>query len=369
MGKTLMNKSVKELISGFAIGTANIIPGVSGGTFLLIFGLYERVIAALNGLSLATIKELGALKWDMFTHPLNKEKRQAFFAKVNELDLFFVARLMGGAVVAILLLSSLMEYLIAEQFVPTYSFFWGLILASILVPYKLIKKRTAFLLLPALLGTALTFGVAASVNPYDKTMEKSAHYEQRVTSSSNQSAQQATEVSSSRFSYKGIYTPQEFFWIALTGAIAISAMILPGVSGSLVLLLLGQYLAVLMAISGAKYLQLDQILFLVTFMVGMGIGVLLFVRIINWFFAKHHDGTIAFLTGLILGSLWALWPFKEWISEPHFIKDAQGAIIQISDPIVTNSNILAPNMSATLFALLFVILGIIVMIPFLKEKH
>ena len=376
VGRESVNKTVKELISGFAIGTANIIPGVSGGTFLLIFGLYERVISALNALSISTIKELGHLKVQWLLHPLQKKYRQAFFAKAHELDLFFIMRLVLGGVGAILILSSLMEYLIAQQFVPTYSYFWGLILASVMVPFKLIKQQKLILILPGLLGVALTLGVATTVNPYDKTMDKSSHYEQRLAQdqatpplaeSSTLPSAKSTN-STSAFSYKGIYTPKEFLMIALAGAIAISAMILPGVSGSLVLLLLGQYLAVLTAISGAKYLQLDQIIFLVTFMGGMLVGILLFVRLINWFFKHHHDGTIGFLTGLILGSLWALWPFKEWITAPHYIKDFQGEIIQISTPILTNINTAPTDTTQLIIALVFIILGVVTMIPFLTDK-
>lgn len=362
-----IKESIKELGAGYAIGAANIIPGVSGGTFLLIFGLYEKVISILNGLGGSEGKRLLKELFSFLKAPFNSEVRNNFIKLLSEKGIFFLFKLMFGALLAIGTLSTLMEYLLEKHHTNTYALFFGLIAASIFVPIKLFKSKKLYHLLPFIIGLGVTFYVADSVNPYDKAIVKSERYEKRYET--QQSGTEITE-SSQRFQFIGHYTPSQYLFITLSGAIAISAMVLPGLSGSLVLILLGQYVVVLSAISGfLKDQILDHGLLLGCMTIGMALGLLVFVKLINFVFAKYHDGTMAFLTGLIAGSLFALWPFKGvGIIENHYVK-VNGSIELIKNSsIYTNENIWAKSTNELLIALAFIVLGIIIMIPFLKNE-
>lgn len=363
-----IKESAKEIGAGYAIGAANIIPGVSGGTFLLIFGLYEKVIGILNGLGGSEGKRLLKELFTFLKAPFNKEVRSNFFTILSEKGIFFLGKLFFGALLAIGSLSALMEFLLEKHHTNTYALFFGLIAASIFVPVKLFKTKKFYHLLPFILGLAVTFYVASAVNPYDKAVAKSERYEKRYEA--EQGITKVDEEKSQRFKFIGHYSPAQYLWVTVAGAVAISAMVLPGLSGSLVLILLGQYILVLTAISGfLKEQILDHGLFLGCMSIGMILGLLLFVKIINYVFTKFHDGTMAFLTGLIAGSLFALWPFKALgIIEKQYVK-VNGAIECLTDSkIYTNQNILPQSTNELLIASLFVVVGIVIMIPFLKNE-
>ncbi len=365
----------KELAAGYAIGAANIIPGVSGGTFLLIFGLYERVIAILNGLKGDMLKKLLGQLLSQLKAPLNKERWGESAALLRESGLLFLGKLLLGAGLAIFSLSALMEYLLEHQHSHTYALFFGLIAASVLVPFKLMKKAKLLHILPFVIGTAVTIFVASAVNPADKLQEKSTQYAERLALEQNAPTTVDETVKPSRFVFKKEYDLPELLFAGVAGAVAISAMVLPGLSGSLVLILLGQYGAVLMAINGLSRglkngtLQFDQVLFLSTMSIGMALGIILFVKLIDFVFKRFHDGTMAFLTGLITGSLFALWPFKVVTTLTDIYEKIDGEIALTASKVVyTNSNRLPAGVSEALVALLFVGVGVAVMIPFLKSE-
>ena len=367
MSKSNFLANIKEIFIGYAIGAANIIPGVSGGTFLLIFGLYEKVVSILSGLSIDMVKEVVKLKVAILKAPFNKNAYIDLFSYVDSKGFIFLGKLGIGAFTAIITLSSLLEYLIKNRPEPTYGFFFGLIIISIIVPFKLIKKLKLYHSIPFVIGVVVTVWVSASVNPYDKIISKSKHYETKFVSEStvNRSVD-----SYSIIKYQGIYSFKDYATGALAGAISISAMVLPGISGSLVLILMGKYFTVISAISGAKDLVLDHFLFLAIFALGMGLGLLVFVKIVDYVFKKWHDGTMASLTGLIVGSLWAVWPFKESIIAPILYVKESGVIIKVVDRVVaTNVNILPTTVSQTIIVLIAVVVGIAVMIPFVKGKE
>jgi putative membrane protein len=242
---------------------------------------------------------------------------------------------MAGGVIAIICLSSVMKYLIVYQFSITYALFFGLILVSIIIPVKMLTDKKAYLVLFVIFGAVSTIYVAQAVNPYDKVKMKSDIYAGRyVTDQTVKPGAQA----SGAFSFTGKYTVDEYVYASVCGAVAVSAMILPGISGSLVLILMGEYFAVVSAISGLKSLSLDHMAFLGCFAVGILLGGLLFARLVSSVLKRYFNATMAFLIGLMAGSLYALWPFKKSIVMAlHYIK--QDGVIRIAQNVRVYTNI------------------------------
>lgn len=303
---------IKDLFHGFAFGVANIIPGVSGGTLALVLGFYQRLLGFLNRLNIGTLKEVLTLKLRWLAKPLDQERSRAFFGKLLEDDWAFMGRILLGAMVAIVGLARLMDYLLNDHFSLTYAFFFGLIVVSIYVPWAMIRSRKASVWVSLVLGVAVTVGIAAAVDPYEKTKRKSDLYQAKAEQMVQPEAPVDAEApGSERFSFTGKYGGVDYLMIFIAGMVAISAMVLPGISGSLMMILLGQYFVLIRALSSliSDWL-LDDMLFLGCCALGMGIGLLLTARIVEVALRKAHDATMAFLTGLIIGSLYALWPFK-----------------------------------------------------------
>jgi putative membrane protein len=264
---------------GLLIGVANIIPGVSGGTFALLLGIYERLIGAVHAVGLRTLKRGVQLL------SLRAVGRRAFAEEWRRVDGSFLAVLGVGAAAAILACSRLIKFLLAEHPAPTLAFFIGLILPSVIVPYRMMKRRGLKELLCGLIGAALVVALSFV----------------RVGGGE-----------------------QPGYLVALgCGALAISAMILPGVSGSFLMLVLGQFehlngaISSLstwaghgFALSAAPWAKIG---FLAAFGVGAVLGLLAFARLLAWLLKRLHSETMAVLTGLIVGSLWTLWPFKDYV--------------------------------------------------------
>jgi len=272
------------VVKGGLIGIANIIPGVSGGTFALILGVFDRLVGALNAIGWRTVKAC----FGLVTGLLKKPARQRFADEMRRVDAPFLILLMLGAMVAIFSSSFLIDFLLREHYSPTLAFFVGLILPSISVPFAMMDRRGPMLLW-AIPGIALTVGVSL-VMP-----ESTAGSENPAVA-------------------------------AGTGALAISAMILPGISGSYVMLVLGQYQNVLVKLTGlqrgiaAGEVDIDAILWLGALGIGMVVGVLVFARLLTFLLKRFKAATMAFLIGLLLGSLWILWPFKD-MSGGAVVKD------------------------------------------------
>ncbi len=251
-------------INGALVGIANIIPGVSGGTFALVLGIYERLLAAIGAFGLQTLKAF----FSLVTGPGKPERRQAFGREWKRLDGWWLVLLAFGAAAAILASSRLIAWLLEDQLAPTLAFFVGLIIPSIIVPYRLLERRSWPEVVACLIGLAGIIGL---------TWLRPAG------------------------SGAGLGLLGLFF----SGAIAVSAMILPGVSGSFMLMIMGEYKNVLDAINNLDVVKLG------VFALGCVAGLLAFVRLLNFMLKRFHSVTMAFLIGLILGSLWILWPFKE----------------------------------------------------------
>ncbi|MBN1550710.1 DUF368 domain-containing protein [bacterium] len=277
---------------GILLGIANIIPGVSGGTFALILGIYERILNALQSINADAIKTVFAL----LTKRFNRESRQDFLDLLRRIDALFLCYLGIGAVIAIFALSFLIGWLLSEHPSLTLSFFIGLIIPSIAVPWKMMGNNRS-------LGSILWIIPGAAV-----TVLVSLAFITTKPASDN------------------------LLWCFISGAIAISAMILPGISGSFVLLVMGQYQNVLLKLQslleGLKSAKLDlgSFIWLSVFALGCIAGLIFFARFLNYLMRRFRAPTLAFLIGLIIGSFWVLWPFKEYdqpASQEHNVSQVE----------------------------------------------
>jgi putative membrane protein len=251
---------IKELLvvmlKGMAMGIANVIPGVSGGTIALITGIFERLINAIKSFDLKAIKLLF------------KGKFKEFYEYT---DLGFLISLFLGVGIAIVVIAKLFEFLFENYPVYIWSFFFGLILASIYFVGKTIEKWNVGVILFFIIGaaTAITLTLMTPATENDST-----------------------------------------WYLILCGVVAICSMILPGLSGSYVLILMGNYQ--LVAIDAINNMRLEIII-----PVGIGavIGLIAFSHFLSWLFKKYKDQTLAVLTGFILGSLGVIYPWKTPIEQ------------------------------------------------------
>lgn len=249
-----LSAQIGIFLRGCAMGAADLVPGVSGGTIALITGIYERLINAIASIDAAALKML--FKGDI---------KQAW----QHVDASFLLALAVGILTTIGLLAHLIENLVESQPVLLWAFFSGLILASALLLMRMLCKPSLVLFICLFLGFLLAFGLAQI---------------------------RAAEL------------PVIGFFIFLGGFIAISAMMLPGISGSFLLLMLGLYQPTLEAVT-----QRD-LLYIVIFAAGAASGFMVFSRIIRYLLAHFKNLMLYFLTGLLLGSLSATWPWKAEIS-------------------------------------------------------
>jgi putative membrane protein len=251
-----MKEKISNFFKGFAMGAANAIPGVSGGTIALITGIFERLIDAIKSFNGTAIKLLlkGKLK-DFAQH----------------IDLWFLVTIFTGVAVALVSLARLFEYLFENYPTHIWSYFFGLVLASVYFVGKTVKKWNAPVIISFIIGTAAA--VALSV-------------------------------------LKPASENDSFIYLVLCGVVAICSMILPGLSGSFVLILMGNYQ--LVVITAVNEMRIDILLPVI---IGAGAGLIAFSHLLSWLLKKFHNQTIAVLTGFILGSLGILWPWKNAITE------------------------------------------------------
>lgn len=233
------------------MGAADVVPGVSGGTIAFISGIYEELIDSISKVNLATLK-----LW----------KQEGFSSMWKELNGNFLISLLIGIGLSIITLAKLIRHLLETQPILIWSFFFGLVLASIIYVARQITRWNLGAIILLIAG-ALTAYFITTLTP------------------------QTTNVS--------------YPYVFLSGALAICAMILPGISGSFILLLLGMYKPVLDAIHD------KNIGLLATLMLGAVVGLLSFSRLLKWLFDHYENLTLAVLTGFIIGSLNKIWPWKE----------------------------------------------------------
>ena len=246
-----MNFNIKEafliFIRGLLMGSADIVPGVSGGTIALITGIYAHLVEAISNINFGFLK------------PLFKGNIKGFWSKLlEEVDFKFFIPLILGIGVAFLTLAKVVTYCMDYHTAVTFSFFLGLIIASAVILFRKIDKINFKHIIGAVIGFILTY-IFVSLNP--------------------------------------IAANHSLIVIFFSGLIAICAMILPGISGSFLLLLLGQYKYMLTA------LHKLQIADIIVFVVGALIGILGFSKILNFLLKNHESLTMAVLIGVMLGSL------------------------------------------------------------------
>lgn len=240
-------------VKGMCMGAADVVPGVSGGTIAFITGIYDELINSIKSINAASLKMFFTGKWGEFWKMINGK---------------FLLFLLAGIGISVFSLAKIITWLLVAYPVLVWSFFFGLVLASTWFVGKDVKERNWKTGLGFLLGAALAFYITVAT-PAE--------------------------------------TPSHFLFIFLCGAIAICAMILPGISGSFILVLLGKYFFIMEAV---KTLDLKVI---AIFGIGACVGITSFSRLLSYALSHMRNITLAVLSGFMLGSLNKVWPWKETI--------------------------------------------------------
>ncbi len=285
------------ILKGMGMGAANVIPGVSGGTVALITGIFERIINAIKSFNLTALNLL-------------------FKGKIKELlayvDFYFLLSVGAGMIVSIVSLARILKFLFETYPVFIWAFFFGLIVASVFYVGKTIAKWNLSVIFSFIVGAAIAIWVSF-MNP-------------------------ATQNSS-------------FLYLVLCGVVAVCSMILPGLSGSFVLILMGNYELVMIDAVNQGNLSV-----LLPVILGGIVGVIALSHVLSWVYKRFKDQTIALLTGFILGSLSILWPWKEEV----FRTDIAGEVVlKDGNPIVQGYDLFLPNAfsSEVIIAIVLAILG------------
>ncbi len=250
------------------MGAADVVPGVSGGTIAFITGIYDTLLESIRRVNPSLVGI-----W----------KQNGFKGAFNHINGFFLISLFGGIFFSIATLAKLISWLLVTHPIPLWSFFFGLILVSVFHMLKQIEQRNISRFVFLLLGVAFAYSI---------TVLKPLHME---PSSLN---------------------------VLLAGSIAICAMILPGISGSFILLLIGMYAPVLGAVKAF------DVNILTLFLSGCVIGLLTFSHLLSWLLRHFRDFTLVFLTGLMLGTLPKIWPWKETLTWRTNSKGEQVPLLQ-----------------------------------------
>ncbi len=265
---------------GIAMGAADIVPGVSGGTIALITGIYEELIDSIKNISFRLFKILFTDGFKSFWKDLNGN---------------FLLTLASGILLSILLLAQFISYLLVNHEFKIWGFFFGLILSSGLFLYRQVNTLSSSSFIYLSFGFLLS-SIISLTGPTS--------------------------------------TPNNYFFVFFTGSIAICAMILPGISGSFILLLLSKYEYIINAI---KDLKLDV---LIVFSIGCIFGLLLFSRFLSYLFTNYKNTVLSVLSGFLFGSLIKVWPFRriietrinsEGVVEPFITRPALPEIINIEE--------------------------------------
>lgn len=290
-------------MKGFCMGASDVVPGVSGGTMAFILGIYQELIKSIKSFDLIFLRLLFSLKVkDALDH----------------VSWQFLMAIGLGILIAIFTLARILAWLLQNQPVLIWSFFFGLIVASLFTVSKHLNKWTPSIFAWIGLGALCTYLLVGMVPAK---------------------------------------TPDTVWFLFMSGAIAICAMILPGISGAFILVLLGKYHYVLEAVNNR------DIFTLLLVAAGAGLGLVTFVRLLNWVFNRYHDITIGLLTGLMFGSLRKVWPWKKTLQS---MRDTHGNVIATAQ-----ANILPSQWDTELMiALCLAVIGFLIVFSmnFLAEK-
>jgi len=292
-------------VRGLAMGAADVVPGVSGGTIAFVTGIYEELINSIKSFNLEAV------------NVLFKKGIAPFWKHINGNFLLSVGT---GIILSVLTLAKVMQELLVSAPILLWSFFFGLIIGSAVTIAQKIKKWNPTNIICSILGTIIAYYITA-MSPAS--------------------------------------TPEDFWFIILCGSIAICAMILPGISGAFILLMFSKYEFVLNAISSMKF---DII---VLFGIGAAGGIIAFSNVLSWLLKKWHDATTAILMGFMIGALNKVWPWKNTVET--FI-DRHGVEKPLIQENVMPSQFaeLTGNNAQLLYAILMLIVGMVVIIGFEK---
>ena len=245
---------LSTFLKGIAMGAADVVPGVSGGTIAFITGIYDTLLESIRRIN---------------PHLIQHWRQHGLLSTFRHINGGFLLVLFSGIFISILTLARLISWLLMSHPIPTWSFFFGLIIVSVWHMLQQVEKRKATCLLALVTGSALAYTIT-------------------------------------------IITPIQLdvttITIMLTGSIAVCAMILPGISGSFILLLLGMYTPILSAVKALQFEVLS------VFILGCILGITSFSHLLSWLLKRYRDMTLTFLTGLMMGTLPKIWPWKETVT-------------------------------------------------------
>ena len=295
-------------LKGMAMGGADVVPGVSGGTIAFITGIYQELLDSINSIDGEAFKLL-------FTFQL-----KAFWEKINGR---FLLPLFLGIITSLLSLARVLEYFMEHEPISLWSFFFGLIIISSILVLREVKKWRIGVILFIMLGTAVAYYITIAT------------------------PSQTTEA---------------LWFVFISGAIAICAMILPGISGAFLLLILGKYSFIISAVNERDLLVLG------VFALGCIVGILSFSRIVSWLLKHYHDLAIGILSGFMIGSLNKIWPWK--IATAFRINSAGEQVPTFTKNVWPAEYIrLTGEPALILQAIFFMALGIFIVVLIEKIAH
>ena len=275
-----MREHIAHFLKGFAMGVANVIPGVSGGTIALLTGIFERLINALKSFDVEAVRLLLKFKFKEFA---------------RYVDFGFLVAVFLGVGVSIISVAKLLEFLFQSYPVYVWSFFFGLILVSVWFVGKSIGKIDVPASVSFVAGAVVAFGLSV-MNP-------------------------ATENTA-------------FWYLIICGAVAICSMILPGLSGSFVLILMGNYQLIM--IYAVSHFDMGII---IPVGIGVVVGLLAFSHFLSWLLSRYARQTMAVLTGFIFGSLGTIWPWKN----PVYLMQDGVEVLKNGKPIIQSYQMYFPQ--------------------------
>lgn len=302
-----MNKFKETILiylKGLGMGGADVVPGVSGGTIAFITGIYEKLLDSIKAVDLEALKLL-------FTGQI-----RPFWRKING---SFLLPLILGIITSFLTFAKLIIYLLANHPIPLWSFFFGLIIISAVLVLRAVNRWTWGVILSIIIGVAVAFLV--------------------------------TEATPAE-------TPDQLWFIFISGAIAICAMILPGISGSFILLILGKYEYMMTALT-----KLD-LLTVAVFALGCVTGLLSFVRAISWLLKHYHNLAIGLLSGFMIGSLNKVWPWK--VPTQFRINSHGERVASLTENVLPGEYLKKIGDPNILLAVLFMALGVFIVVAIEK---
>lgn len=248
-----MKKYIVLALKGMGMGAADVVPGVSGGTIAFITGIYQELIESIRSISSKSLKVLVSSGFGEFWKSINGN---------------FLLAVVTGIAISVFSLARILRFILENHPEMIWSFFFGLIIASAIYIAMSIKTWKTSTVIPMIVGVVVSYMITA-LTPAETT--------------------------------------EAWWFVFLSGSIAICAMILPGISGSFILLLLGKYSFIINAVSEFK------IGVIAIFMSGAVVGIIAFSNVLSWLLNKFHHQTIALLAGFMIGSLNKVWPWKNTV--------------------------------------------------------